>query len=382
MKKTAKKPEKEADVILAASEQQKDLLYATGFSAPDPFPFFQIKHRKYVMASDLEIGRARSEANVTSVLSTSKVGKRLKKRTGKAAGLGDILIEALKEKGVTKARVPHDFPVYTADRMRRAGIKVRPVLPPFFPERVIKSEEEIEAVREAATLTGQAIELGIDVLRRSSIKRGRLWLDGKMLTSESVRAVVDGALLTRGLQGQGTIVAGGEQACDPHNRGSGPLRAGWPVIFDVFPRSLKSGYHADISRTVIRGKPKKRQREMWEAVKEAQALGCDRLKDGVNAKEVHEAIQEIFKSRGFETGEANGKMHGFFHGTGHGLGLDVHEPPRVGGVDATMRAGMIVTVEPGLYYPGVGGIRIEDDVVIRKDGTENLVDIEKYFELS
>jgi len=376
-----RKAVKEAHVILAGSEQNKDLLYATGFFAPDPFPFFQIGWRKYIIASDLEIGRARSEAQVQAVLPMSKYAKRLKKRTGKPAGLGDILIEALKEKGVTQARVPHDFPVYTADRMRRAGIKVKPVMPPFWPDRVIKSEDEIAAVREAATLTGQAIRLGIDALRRSKPRRGRLWLNGKVLTSESVRTVVDSALMERGLEGRHTIVAGGEQACDPHNRGSGPLKAGWPVIFDVFPRSTKSGYHADISRTVIRGKPKKRQREMWEAVKEAQQLGCDRLKAGINAREIHVAIQEVFKARGFETGEANGKMHGFFHGTGHGLGLDVHEPPRVSAFDETMREGMIVTVEPGLYYPGVGGIRIEDDVVIRKDGTENLVDLEKVFEI-
>jgi Xaa-Pro aminopeptidase len=375
------KAEKEAHVILAGSEQNKDLLYATGFFAPDPFPFFQIGHRKYIIASDLEIGRARSEAEVQHILPMSKYAKRLKKRTGKPAGMGAILIEALKEKGVTRARVPHDFPVMVADRMRRAGIKVKPVMPPYWPDRVIKNEEEIAAVREAATLTGQAISLGIDQLRLAKPRAGKLWLNGKALTSEGVRYVVDSALMERGLEGRHTIVAGGEQACDPHNRGSGPLRAGWPVIFDVFPCMTKTGYHADISRTVIRGKPKKKQREMWEAVKEAQQLGCDRLKAGINAREVHTAIQEVFKSRGFETGEANGKMHGFFHGTGHGLGLDVHEPPRVSAFDETMKEGMIVTVEPGLYYPGVGGIRIEDDVVIRKDHAENLVDIEKFFEL-
>lgn len=374
-----KQAEKEAHVILAGSEQNKDLLYATGFFAPDPFPFFQIAHRKYIIASDLEIGRARSEANVTSVLSMSKYQKRLKKRTGKPAAMADVLIEALKEKGVTRARVPHDFPVLVADRMRRNGIRIKAVMPPYWPDRVIKSEAEIDAVREAARLTGEAIHLGINQLRESKPRAGKLWLNGNALTSESVRFVVDSALMERGLEGRHTIVAGGEQACDPHNRGSGPLRAGWPVIFDVFPCHTASGYHADITRTVVRGRPSKQVKAMWEAVKEGQQLGCDRLKAGVNGKDVHKAIQEVFKDHGFTTGEANGKMHGFFHGTGHGLGLDVHEPPRVGGVDETMKEGMIVTVEPGLYYPGVGGIRIEDDVAIRKDHAENLVGIEKFF---
>ncbi len=378
----SKKAEKEAHVILAGSEQNKDLLYATRFFAPDPFPFFQIGWRKYIIASDLEIGRARSEAKVQSVLPMSKYAKRLKKRTGKPAGMADILIEALKEKGVTRARVPHDFPVFVADRMRRNGIRIKAVMPPFWPDRVIKNEDEIDAVREAARLTAEAIHLGIDQLRKSRPRAGKLYLNGKALTSESVRFVVDSALMERGLEGRHTIVAGGEQACDPHDRGSGPLRAGWPVIFDVFPCHTSSGYHADITRTVVRGKPSAKVKEMWEAVKEAQQLGCDRLKAGINAKEVHTAIKDVFKNRGFETGEANGKMHGFFHGTGHGVGLDVHEPPRIGGVDETMKEGMIVTVEPGLYYPGIGGIRIEDDVVIRRDHAENLVAIEKFFEVN
>jgi Xaa-Pro aminopeptidase len=118
---------------------------------------------------------------------------------------------------------------------------------------------------------------------------------------------------------------------------------------------------------------------MWDAVYAGQALGCEKVAAGVNGREVHEAIQALFKARGFETGPVNGRMQGFYHGTGHGLGLDVHEPPRVGAADDTLEAGMVVTVEPGLYYPGIGGVRIEDDVVVREDGSENLVEIEKVF---
>ena len=376
-----KKDGKEAHVILAASETSMDLFYATRFPAPDPFPFFEIGRKKFVMASDLEIGRARSVAEVDTVLSLSRYSKRLKKRGVKQPGLVEMLIEALREKKVNRARVPHDFPVYAADRMRRAGISVAPVMPPFWPQRILKTEAEIDAIREAARLTGEAIEIGIDLVRRSKPRGGKLFLDGKALTSERVRAAVDGALLERGLEGKNTIVAGGEQAVDPHDRGSGPLRANWPVIFDVFPRDTRTGYHADITRTVLRGRPSRRLLGMWEAVKDGQALGCEKIRAGVNGRDVHKAIKDLFEERGFETGEADGKMHGFFHGTGHGLGLDIHEPPRVSAVDETLKEGMVVTVEPGLYYPGVGGLRIEDDVAVRADHAENLVAIEKYFVL-
>ncbi len=372
---------REAHVILAASARDMDLFYATGFRAPDPFPFFQIGGRRYLIASDLEVGRAREQSHVHHVLPLSRFLKRLKRRGAVRPGLTEALVEALRERGVTRARVPHDFPVWTADRMRRAGISVKPVLPPFWPARVRKTEEEIRAVRDAAERTGRAIQEGIDLIRRSKPVRGRLRLDGRVLTSEEVRAAVDGTLRDLGMEPQDTIVAGGEQAVDPHHTGSGPLRAGMPVILDVFPRSTRTGFHADITRTVIRGRVTRRLRAMWEAVRDAQALGVDMIRPGANGREIHEAIQALFRDRGFETGPVDGKMQGFFHGTGHGLGLDVHEPPRLSTADEILEEGMVVTVEPGLYYPRLGGIRIEDDVVVRKDGAENLVSLGKVFEV-
>jgi len=373
-----KAPVKEADVILAASESDMDLYYATRFAAPDPFPFFRVRGRKYVVASDLEIGRARAEADVHTVLPLTRYRKRLRKAE-RRTDLTQVLIEALRERKVNRARVPAGFPVAAADRMRRAGISVKPVDGPYWPDRVRKRAEEVEAIREAARRTGEAIEAGIDLIRRSKPLRGRLRLDGADLTSERVRTAIDVALLERGMAGRNTIVAGGEQAVDPHDRGSGPLRSGWPVIIDCFPRSTATGYHADITRTVHRGRPSKRLREMWDAVREAQALGCELTRPGAVGKEIHAAVKRVFEDRGFETGPVDGKMQGFFHGTGHGLGLDVHEAPFFSREDRPLEAGMVITIEPGLYYPGVGGIRIEDDVLVTKDGHENLVATPKQF---
>ncbi|MHC4860136.1 MAG: M24 family metallopeptidase, partial [Planctomycetota bacterium] len=182
---------KEAHVILAAGETNMDLYYATGFSAPDPYSFFQVGWRRYLIASDLEIGRARSQSKVHTVLSLTKLQKRLKRRGVSEPGLTEALVEALRERGVRVARVPHDFPVYTADRMRRGGIRVKPVMPPFWPARVRKTEEEIEAIRDAARRTGEAIQEGIDAIRRAKPRAGKLRLDGNALTSERVRSIVD-----------------------------------------------------------------------------------------------------------------------------------------------------------------------------------------------
>lgn len=374
-----KRAGKEADVILASSETNMDLYYAIRMRVPDPILFFRVRGRKYLVASDLEIGRARAEASVHHVLPFSKYRKRLVKRGVENPSATDVAIEVLTDRGIKTARVPADFPVMAADRMRRAGISVKPVEAPYWPKRVLKSAMEIDAIRTAATLTGEAIDAGIDLIRRSKPTRGKLRLEGMDLTSEAVRAAIDYALMERGLVGRNTIVAGGEHAVDPHNVGSGPLPSGFPIIIDCFPQSTATGYHADITRTVYRGRPSKRLREMWDAVRDGQKLGCEMIRPGVPGKDVHKAIQDLFEARGFTTGPVNGRMQGFFHGTGHGLGLDVHEAPFFSAQSAPLKEGMVVTVEPGLYYPGIGGIRIEDDVAVTATGHENLVDMPKTF---
>jgi Xaa-Pro aminopeptidase len=148
-------------------------------------------------------------------------------------------------------------------------------------------------------------------------------------------------------------------------------------VFDVFPRSAPTGYYSDMSRTVVKGRPSEAARRQFAAVLEAQEMGIRMVRAGVNGRSIHEAIQRRFLEQGYRTGSRNGKMQGYFHGTGHGVGLDIHEAPRVGGVDDVLPEGSVVTVEPGLYYSGVGGVRIEDMVLVRKGGCRNLTEFPK-----
>jgi Xaa-Pro aminopeptidase len=180
---------------------------------------------------------------------------------------------------------------------------------------------------------------------------------------------------------QHTIVACGDDACDPHNEGSGPFRAHEPIVMDVFPKSSKTGYYADITRTVMKGKPSDALRRVYDTVLQGQELGLQMVKEGASGKAIHTAIQDLFEQVGYHTGIINERMQGFFHGTGHGVGLEIHEPPRISRVDDTLQAGHVVTVEPGLYYLGVGGVRIEDTVLVTSTGCENLTTFPKQFEL-
>ncbi len=231
-----------------------------------------------------------------------------------------------------------------------------------------------------------ALDSTLDLLRRAEIKDGLLVLEGETLTSESVRRHLDLALLEKDCIAQHTIVSCGVDACDPHNEGSGPLRAHESIIFDIFPRSNKTRYHADMTRTVLKGKAPDALKRLYETVLEGQLLGVSQVKKGVNGREVngreiHQNIIDCFEKKGYKTGMIDGRMQGFFHGTGHGIGLDIHEPPRISKADHILQTGEIVTVEPGLYYPKIGAVRIEDMVLVQDTGCRNLTTYPKFLEL-
>ena len=233
---------------------------------------------------------------------------------------------------------------------------------------------------QALRITEKGLKRAIEVLKASKPGPGkRLRWNGKTLTSEMLRAEIDSAILRAGGIPTGAIVAGGDQACDPHERGHGALYADSLIILDVFPRDAKTGYFGDMTRTVVRGRASDAQRKLWEAVKVGQALALKKVKAGVDGMTIHKAIQEFFASRGFPTTIRKGRRVGFFHGTGHGLGLEIHEHPRLQKV--TLKDRQVLTVEPGLYYPGLGGVRLEDVVLVTKTGCKILSRFPKQLEI-
>jgi len=369
-------------LIIADSEKNANLYYATRFLAPDPFIFVQHDGRSMVVMSDLELDRARLQAKVTDILSYTKLAAQAKSRLGADPTLLDVVDETLKAIGTKTVEVPTDFSVHYADLLRTRGylIKARP--DPFYPERLIKSESEIAAMTETLRATEEALESAIELIRNSEVKPdGTLWIGGKPLTAEMVRKVLHMQLLERECVGRHTIIACGLQAVDPHHEGSGALKAHEPIVMDVFPQHSRSRYFADITRTVVKGQPAEKVRRMFEAVKAGQEVAFRMILDGVDGSTIHKAILDLFEQQGFKTGEQGGRMQGFFHGTGHGVGLEIHEPPRINPRHDILRAGMVVTVEPGLYYLDAGGMRIEDMVVVTKDGCRVLTQAPKILEV-
>jgi Xaa-Pro aminopeptidase len=372
----------EAIAIYAAPEVDANILYATRFFAPDPFLFLRVRGRSAVVMSDLEIDRARATASVDRVLSLTRIVKRLRARGIAEPGMADVAAHLLREARVRRVRVPASFPVGLADVLRARRVRVEPVREPFFAERTQKTAEEARRLLEVQRVAERAMEVAIDLLRRSRARRGRLWIDGDVLTSERVRVEMEATALAYGCVAQHTIVAGGDQGCDPHERGSGPLRPNQSIIVDVFPRSTQSFYFGDLTRTLVKGKASAALRGLYAAVAEAQDAAMRALRPGVDGKDVHAATAAVFERLGYKTGARHGRMEGFFHGTGHGVGLDLHELPRVGRVGTIVPEGAAVTVEPGLYYPGVGAVRIEDLVIVGQRRVRNLTTIPKVLEVA
>jgi Xaa-Pro aminopeptidase len=369
-------------LIVAASESDANMLYATAFFAPDPFIFFQHRGRKYLVMSDLEIDRAKLQADVDAVLSLSYYAGKLKK-VGKAAPTtADILELIFREKNIRRVIVPSNFPTLLADELRKRRIALEVKRDPFFPLREKKRDDEVKKIRDSLAAAEAGLEAGIAALKQSRIGRdGYLYLSGERVTSEKLKSIVNTTIMARGWVPSHTIIASGDQCCDPHNEGSGPVKAHSSVIFDIFPRSQKTGYFGDLSRTVVRGRASERLKAAYATVQAGQQIAYRNIKNGVSGRDIHQRILDLFAERGFPTGKIDGRMQGFFHGTGHGLGLDIHEPPRISPAEATLRTGHVVTVEPGLYYLGMGGVRLEDVVVVTPSGNRNLTRAPQFLEI-
>jgi Xaa-Pro aminopeptidase len=378
---TAGKRADQALLMVSASEGDSNMLYAAGFFVPDPFIFFQHKSTSYVVMSDLEIDRAKRQARADRVLSLSQYQRKLRK-LGKVPTFIEILDLLFRERGIRSLIVPANFSALLADQLRAKGFSVQIKRDPFFAEREVKNNEEVRQIAESLRVAVLGLEAGIRALKRTKVGHdGYLYLNGAKLTSETLKTAVNTTIMAQGWLPSHTIISSGNQCVDPHHEGTGPIKANKSIIFDIFPRSQKNGYFGDLSRTVVRGRASERLKKIYATVQEGQQIGFDLIRDGINGKEIHEKILELFAARGFRTGKINGRMQGFFHGTGHGLGLDIHEAPRIAPVDATLKSGHVVTVEPGLYYLGVGGVRLEDVVLVQPNGNRNLTDCPQFLEI-
>jgi Xaa-Pro aminopeptidase len=369
-------------LIVADSERDADLLYATGFFSTDPFVYLRIDGQAKVYLQDAELDRARRHVVGCEVgaLSDHHPDRDDDRRPAHFAA---VIRAVLKRAGHRHVTVPTSFPAEMSRELRRLKLKVNVAKGAVFPAREIKTSAEVKKISAALTMAEVGLSEGIEALRRARIGRTRiLHLQHSPLTSERLRGIIESAVAHAGGTAVRTFVSCGRQSGHPLERGSGPLKADEPIILDVFPRSQKTGYHADITRTVVKGRASEAVRRLFDTVKTGQKLALGLLRDGVLAASVHRAVADYFVREGFETGVRRGRFEGFFHPAGHGLGLELHEQPKLSESSRhIVRAGQVLAVEPGLYYPGVGGVRLEDVVLVEADRCRNLTKFEKQLEV-
>jgi len=376
-----------AQLLISDSEHHADMLYVSRMFIPDAFIVVGLEHDSgtawHGLLSPLEVDRAKKDSALDQVhLDTP--WREQAKQYQREPSLALTAAAFLHAHDITRITVPGHFPLMYADILRELGFEVHACSGTLFPQRAIKTETEIQHLARAERLTRASMMQAEQFLAACSINDDQTLSHptSAQVTAADVRAAIETFLIAQGAMPSHTIVACGSQSSDPHQMGSGPIMAHQPIIIDIFPRLLDCGYWGDMTRTYVKGKPDATLKKLYQTVSEGQDIGLNAVCAGASSRSIHQAIVTHFEQQGFPTGLKDGQQQGFFHGTGHGVGLDIHEQPRLSLCDDVLQEQQVVTVEPGLYYPKLGGVRLEDMVVVRAQGCDNLTQHPRQFVIS
>ncbi|HNZ25864.1 MAG TPA: Xaa-Pro peptidase family protein [Spirochaetota bacterium] len=370
-------------LIINTPEKDSNLLYLSNFFCIDPFALLVEEGKTIAWIPSTEFEKAKAQSSINTVYNLSeyldKIGREKKLIQLKSSVVIDYLKRNSKDYLI---KVPESFPVIEADNFRNCGFELSVVQEPFLPQRAVKSQTEIDMIRENSLKNSQVMNEVKNIIQNSTVdSKNILVYEGRRLTSEYIQSFILKQFLDRRLFSQSAIVALGDQGCSPHEYGSGFVYANQSIIVDIYPRSVDNLYFSDMTRTFCKGKAPDELKKIYNAVLEIQTRLLEKLHAREDGKKLHNFVIEFFENKGHKTGVKDGFLQGFFHGTGHGLGLDCHEAPYISKNGSEFEENNLVTVEPGLYYLGVGGVRIEDLVVIKQNGIENLTNFEKILEI-
>ena len=352
------------------------------FLVGDPVALIEVADETKLVEStlilrDIEIERARATANANSIACPADFTPDGGLSGDRETAIAQSAAEFVRRTGCKEVVVDRSLPMIYAEMLNRAGIHVRCDTEWGLIERRQKDAAEIAAIRFSQQQTEEVMRIACQTIARSQIDSDNfLVIEGRRLTSERMQTMIDVWLLERGFSNPTSIVAGGPVGADCHDHGHGPLKSMEPIIVDIFPRDKKSLYNGDCTRTVVHGKVSDKIASMHAAVAKAKSAATMAIRAGVTGQFVHEATSRSIESSGYQMGFAPvGATYDFTsmtHGTGHGLGLEVHEPPLLAVGGPELLVGDVVTIEPGLYCKAIGGIRLEDMVVVTQDGCINL----------
>ena len=360
-------------ILIPSGEADADFRYASGFSVETGLYIRFGDGDDLLVAAPLEIERARAQSRANRILGLDEAGY---EDVGPYVSWARLAAKILHDKGLNAARVPPRLPAAYLEELRAAGLDIEVDRELFKAERRHKSKQEAGFIRAAQQAAEAAMTEVVSQLAQADIRDGVLWLEERPLTSERLYGRAQLLLGQKGFTCPDMIIAGSPECALPHFRGEGQIKTGAPVIIDIFPTSRASHYHGDLTRTVVVGDIPDEIKRMHAAVLQALDAGIESIRDGVAGRDVHNGVCQVLVDRGYATttkgfeGMAGVAMMN--HSTGHGVGLDVHEEPALRGPSENpLMEGDVVTVEPGLYLLGLGGVRIEDAGMVTKDGFQN-----------
>ncbi|OGI27454.1 MAG: hypothetical protein A2359_04950 [Candidatus Moranbacteria bacterium RIFOXYB1_FULL_43_19] len=355
--------------VIFGSTKDSDMHYAVKTPVTSSFFYLETRGKKYALLDKVDFSIIPKNLRIKSVPLNpfSEEAKKLRLKTSDRNKLAYYIFKRYGLMG-RKVQIPIHFPLDMADFLRRKGAKLVPAFP-FFPERAVKTKEEIRYIKESLAHTKMAFRIIENILRRSRIRKNKIYYQNKILTSEFLKQEAEKALIEKGMFDLlGMIISTEKQTAIPHHIGFGPILPHQPIVCDIFPRHRASGYFSDMTRTYVKGRPSPEIQTMYAAVLRAQNAAIKKIRSGVSAKEIYDITANVILKNGYHIGD-----YGFIHGLGHGVGLDIHEKPSLkANSEDILETGNIITIEPGLYYSRLGGIRLEDMILVTKTSFQNL----------
>ncbi len=368
-------------LIIGDTFRSPELRHEIPLGVPDPFVYLERDGARHVYVGSMEAPRIRGLGPDVTVHSLEEIG--IDELLARGLGFHETRIEwvarACSHAGLESAVVPHTFPSGYLDRVRHDGIELIVDQATFDARRRVKTRPQLEGIRRAQRAAEAALAAGIELMRGAEVADGLLRLDGETLTVERVKASIKGVFAEHGCTAEDFVVAPGPQGAAGHDMGHGPIPAGVPVVFDLWPRDDASSCYADMTRTVAVGPVSEQVADWYRVTREALAAATALVRPGIECRDVFDAVCAIYEGAGYPTQRTKtpGEVldSGFFHGLGHGVGLEVHEGPYLGLLPAgRLVAGDVITLEPGAYDQAVGGVRLEDLVLVTPAGCEVLTE--------
>jgi Xaa-Pro aminopeptidase len=367
-------------LIVGDTVRIPELRHEVPLGIPDPFVYAELGDRRVVAISAMEATRVEGLGSGLEVRPTEEFGADDIRRSGVDVHTAatQLAVRIARGLGIDAATVPRGFPLGIGDALRAAGIELTVDQKLFDDRRRRKNEQELAGIRRAQKAAEAGVAVARELLRRAERSNGGLSVDGERLTCELVKERIQAAFLAHGALAEEMIVSHGPQTAVGHEMGTGVIAADDVVLLDLFPIDLESACYADLTRTFVIGEVPDEIREWHGFCREALELAVSEIRPGVNGAAVHRLVSEFFAERGFPTlltkPEGEVLRDGFYHGLGHGVGLEVHESPAISMLGEELVPGDVITIEPGLYRHGFGGVRVEDLLLVTDDGYERLTD--------